>query len=43
MPPVGYVGVGRGVQVGAEHHELFERTKEAWNKAVPWARAHRLE
>ncbi len=27
----------------AEHHELFERTKEAWNKAVPWARAHRLE
>ena len=27
----------------AEHHELFERTKEAWNKAVPWARANRLE
>ncbi|PKL26734.1 MAG: hypothetical protein CVV47_02080 [Spirochaetae bacterium HGW-Spirochaetae-3] len=21
-----------------EHHELFERTKEAWRKALPWAR-----
>ena len=25
-----------------EHFELFERTKEAWTKALPWARANRL-
>jgi hypothetical protein len=23
-----------------EHFDLFERTKEAWSKALPWARAH---
>ena len=26
-----------------EHYELFQRTKEAWTKALPWARAHPLE
>jgi hypothetical protein len=25
-----------------EHFELFQRTKEAWTKALPWARANRL-
>ncbi|MBN2874933.1 MAG: hypothetical protein JXM71_07550 [Spirochaetales bacterium] len=26
-----------------EHFELFERTKEAWTKALPWARANKLQ
>jgi len=25
-----------------EHYELFEQTKAAWTKALPWARANRL-
>ncbi|MBN1243635.1 MAG: hypothetical protein JXA15_13115 [Spirochaetales bacterium] len=25
-----------------KHHELFERTKAAWTKALPWARSHPL-
>ena len=26
----------------AEHHEMFEQTKEAWRKALPWARSNPL-